>query len=215
MTSRKTPKHSVLFIVTAPYTWLKVSEMFFERFFDANWRDDTNSEELLASGVTTKATKKEGMPLAVEKFLTASTMGSAKNPHSAVPSTIKVTAVLTICAGVGGGPSSSSTPSSSSSISPSPPTRGVVGSSTSQSCGAAPREDRRLASLLPPPPAARWCSFFSSIHFIRPLENSSSLITSSLSVSKSAIQWSTSSSTNESSEMARPVNSAWSSRFSM
>lgn len=47
--------------------------MFFERFFDANWRDDTNSEELLASGVTTKATKKEGMPLAVEKFLTAST----------------------------------------------------------------------------------------------------------------------------------------------
>lgn len=47
--------------------------MFLDRFLAANWREDTSSEELLASGVTTKATKKEGMPLAVEKFWTAST----------------------------------------------------------------------------------------------------------------------------------------------
>lgn len=60
--SRKTPSTSVLFIATAPYTWLNVRLMFLERLRAANCRLLTSSLLLLAKGVMMNATKKDGMP---------------------------------------------------------------------------------------------------------------------------------------------------------
>jgi len=51
-TRRKRPRHIVLFIVIAPYTWLYVKEMFFIFFFLANCRELTSSLAFDANGVT-------------------------------------------------------------------------------------------------------------------------------------------------------------------
>lgn len=54
----------VLFMVTAPYTWLRARDMFLRRLPAANLRLETSSLALLAKGVTQKATKNAGILLA-------------------------------------------------------------------------------------------------------------------------------------------------------
>lgn len=54
-------------------------------FLAANLRLDTNSELLLASGVSTKPTANAGTPLARLRLVSESTRGSLNTEHSATP----------------------------------------------------------------------------------------------------------------------------------
>lgn len=57
---------------------------------------DTASLELVASGSATNETKKEGMVVALEKLLTASTRGSANTAAMTVPSNSNKTALVAV-----------------------------------------------------------------------------------------------------------------------
>ena len=63
----------------------KVREMFFCRRLDAKRRLEISSPAELPRGVSTKATKKGGMPDALEKTARASTRGSEKIAQTAMP----------------------------------------------------------------------------------------------------------------------------------
>mmetsp|Transcript_8424 Transcript_8424/g.20969 ORF Transcript_8424/g.20969 Transcript_8424/m.20969 type:complete len:317 (+) Transcript_8424:894-1844(+) len=118
MTTMNRPRHMVLFMVTAPYTWLYVSEMFFLRFLEAKYSELTSSEALEAKGVRTKDAKNgDGSPRDLLREVTAPTMGSANSAMSAMPPLRSTADLRMICALVGDLPSSASSASSSSSSS--------------------------------------------------------------------------------------------------
>mmetsp|Transcript_20031 Transcript_20031/g.47706 ORF Transcript_20031/g.47706 Transcript_20031/m.47706 type:complete len:298 (-) Transcript_20031:635-1528(-) len=192
---RKRPKHMVLFIVTAPYTWLKVREMFLIFFFLANCSDDTSSDALDAKGVTTNATKNAGTPDAFEKDDTESTMGSEMRATMKVPPTSSCAALPMICAGVIGSLLSSSSSSSSSA----PP--------ASSSTFAWPEERRGVESVAPPfasPDAL--CFLSSASHRRTPSFSSSKVILPSPSASNS---WSMKTTSRSSSCAVGDFRFAW------
>ena len=194
------PRHIVLFIVTAPYTCEYVSEMFFRRFLLAKYKELTSSDALEANGVRTKDAKNgDGKPMALLNELTAPTMGSAKRVTMAMPIARKSIAFLTICDFVIGVSSSLSASLSSSSA------------SMSSRSGVDPSRGSRPACAGPPPAVVRsWtlrsiderlelaCDrtemFFacSSTQCVMPAQNSAREISPSPSLSNSLSHTSTS-----------------------